>query len=1124
MKENTPTYNLLIAKLKGFRKKEGWTDLVSSIIMFAVWCLPLIVLGIGLETVATFSASGRSILLFIIIVVIAFLFVIYPLRTVFRYWRRMRSSLLQTALVVGAHYEKVNDRLANALEIYQNYERDKRRYSIDLIESSLSRMAAQLKQADFSVFIDRRHVNVAIRRLFVVVPITLVSLVLFHSALSSGYHRLVHPFTVFEESYLLTFRISPGDTTIVKGTDLSIVGTVSDSTIDQIQLHVLSPGEPQQMHIMIKSAENFRFTLKPPDSDFRYWISARDHISQEYSVRIVERPMLRTLNIFVEPPMYSQIEAYALEENLGDINALKGSRITLKGVTNKEIDSGFIQFQNEKQNLDINGRYFTYEFTLTRENTYYFKFTDREGYDNNSPIEYAIRMISDNPPFVRILQPGKDIDLGDDMIIPLLIEAQDDFGLSRMELAYQLIEEGESQVDSSRFLFQAIEGYEINSDQIRVALKWDLDGLDMFPNDVLVYFVKVYDNDIVSGPKSARSQMYRARFPSLYEMYEEMTTRQDYMTDDMEETLEKSRDLQHQIDRLSLEMKRTTEMDWQQTKEVEEALQKQNDIHEKMEEIDRQLDEMVENGGKNELFTPETMDKLEEIQSLYEDLMTPELMETMREISKALENFDEDLVKQAMEELKLNFEEFNQRLDQTISLLKKVKTEQKLDQALKMAEELKEQQETITKKTRESSADSERMAKQQGKIADDTDKLASLLEELQTEIGEFDMNTSSHVNDALEHMKQDNLQQTLQQLKEMMQNNQMADVPPQSQQAQETFKKMANSLNQAKQSMSGEMQQRAMRALRKSGRELLQLSQAQENLLGETDNLSNNSVNLPRVAEKQQETAESLQRVVDELSETMKNSFGIDPKLRTSLGSALMEMENAVKEIEARNKQRASRHQGSSMAALNDAVLQIHKSMQNMMQQGNSGGMSYQQFLQQMEQLGQAQSQINQQSQGMPMPGQMSLAQQAAISRLAGQQQQVRKSMQQLASEAKGMSEILGSLENIAEDMKKVEEDLTKGTITRDTVNRQNRILSRMLDAQRSIHTREYSRERRAETGKNYSVISPDDLPDDLGETQSQLERDLLNAKKEGFSRDYLKVIEDYFKALTEYETSTEEN
>ena len=126
--------------------------------------------------------------------------------------------------------------------------------------------------------------------------------------------------------------------------------------------------------------------------------------------------------------------------------------------------------------------------------------------------------------------------------------------------------------------------------------------------------------------------------------------------------------------------------------------------------------------------------------------------------------------------------------------------------------------------------------------------------------------------------------------------------------------------------------------------------------------------------------------------------------------------------------------------------------------------------------------------------------------------------MEQLAQEAADASEIMGSLDKIAEDMKEVEKDLGAQNISRETIQRQNQILSRMLDYQKSMREREYSNKRKAETGKEYITLSPGDLPEDLGERSSRLLQDLLRAQKEGYSRDYLELIKNYFEAVTEYE------
>ena len=171
--------------------------------------------------------------------------------------------------------------------------------------------------------------------------------------------------------------------------------------------------------------------------------------------------------------------------------------------------------------------------------------------------------------------------------------------------------------------------------------------------------------------------------------------------------------------------------------------------------------------------------------------------------------------------------------------------------------------------------------------------------------------------------------------------------------------------------------------------------------------------------------------------------------------------------------------------------------------------------MQKMQQMAKGQQGINQQTLQMGLGKQMSLARQAQMARMSAEQGQVRKSMEQLAGEAQGLSEVLGDLDNIVKEMKQVEKDFAQNNVSRETIERQNRILSRMLDAQRSIREREYSRKRQAESGKDYITKSPGALPANFGELENRLQQDLLRAKKEGYTRDYLELIKQYFEALT---------
>ena len=198
------------------------------------------------------------------------------------------------------------------------------------------------------------------------------------------------------------------------------------------------------------------------------------------------------------------------------------------------------------------------------------------------------------------------------------------------------------------------------------------------------------------------------------------------------------------------------------------------------------------------------------------------------------------------------------------------------------------------------------------------------------------------------------------------------------------------------------------------------------------------------------------------------------------------------------------------MAALNASAVQAQNAAQSMMQ-GEGQGMGMAGLLQRLQQMSAQQQGINGETRGLTPE------QAAAMARLAAEQGAVRKSLEQLAREATSggqASRLLGDLKRIAEEMREVQTDLARGDVTPETVEKQERILSRLLDSQRSARERDYEERRRAETGTNVNRQSPGPIDVTTREGRSRLRRDLLRALEEGYARDYEEVIRKYFEAL----------
>ena len=124
----------------------------------------------------------------------------------------------------------------------------------------------------------------------------------------------------------------------------------------------------------------------------------------------------------------------------------------------------------------------------------------------------------------------------------------------------------------------------------------------------------------------------------------------------------------------------------------------------------------------------------------------------------------------------------------------------------------------------------------------------------------------------------------------------------------------------------------------------------------------------------------------------------------------------------------------------------------------------------------------------------------------------------ELLKEFGNRSEIIGNLDQMVKDMEEVVKELKQNNVSQETVQQQERILSRLLDAQRSVHRRDYSRKRLAKVGRNVVRKSPEPLRFTRSLLRDRLRRDILQMPEEGYTKEYQELIRKYFDALAKEE------
>ena len=206
------------------------------------------------------------------------------------------------------------------------------------------------------------------------------------------------------------------------------------------------------------------------------------------------------------------------------------------------------------------------------------------------------------------------------------------------------------------------------------------------------------------------------------------------------------------------------------------------------------------------------------------------------------------------------------------------------------------------------------------------------------------------------------------------------------------------------------------------------------------------------------------------------------------------------------------------MLALNEGAQTIIQTIKQMQDSGSASG--YNEFLKQMELMANQQGELNQQGPQLALGQLAASMQQSLIEQMLFKQQGIRNSLKQMMEKmTEEGNQGLGDLSGISNEMDQVINDLKRKKFDRETSNRQQRILSRMLDSQKSLTQRGFEDERKSQTAEQIILGGPMGLPENLGQRQSLIMEAMDIALKSGYNNDYQKMIRRYFNSLSELET-----
>jgi prefoldin subunit 5 len=352
---------------------------------------------------------------------------------------------------------------------------------------------------------------------------------------------------------------------------------------------------------------------------------------------VLDRPLVRTLRGRVTPPAYTRMASTELTEQEADVTALAGSVVDLSVQSNKELRSATLVIARDADSatsdtvripMQVAGASARGRFAVNGQGTYSIEIVDRDGTRNQEPPTYRIVALTDAYPTITLVQPTQDVELTQQATVSVVSSITDDYGFTRLRLYYRLQSSRYAQPEKN---FRAIDIPLLGDGTVRdVPYIWNLAKIDVTPEDTYEMYLEVADNDIVRGPKTARTRSVTVRMPSLDEVFAQADKTQTEMQRELKNLAKEAEDVRKEAEQLQRELQRQQsqqkqDVSWSDKKKAEELMQRQEQLQKRMDKVAETMEQMTEKLQQNKAISQETLQKYMELQKLMKEVKTPEL-------------------------------------------------------------------------------------------------------------------------------------------------------------------------------------------------------------------------------------------------------------------------------------------------------------------------------------------------------------------------------------------------------------------------------------------------------------------------------------------------------------------
>ena len=342
--------------------------------------------------------------------------------------------------------------------------------------------------------------------IFAGLTVAALALLLFGpTSLRTGVSALM-PNRAADEVSPYSITVDPGDLTVARGSDQFVTALLHGFTTDEVSLFTRGgENDPFQRLSMIPASSSdegavpFESMLLNLQSDTDYFVESDGIRSETFRITVADLPYVDRMQHEYRYPTYTGLEPRIVED-AGDIAALRGTSVALSIQPTIPTTAGRVLIGDDVVELEAGpDGTLAAVLDLTEEGFYQIELAMGDGTLVEASPRYTIDLLTDAAPMVRFETPGRDSPASPIEEVYLEIQADDDYGVREVLLAYSVNGQPEDTVsvyhDAGPPLPELTVGHTLY-----------LEDYEVEPGDVISYYAVARDQQ--GSSVEARSDIY----------------------------------------------------------------------------------------------------------------------------------------------------------------------------------------------------------------------------------------------------------------------------------------------------------------------------------------------------------------------------------------------------------------------------------------------------------------------------------------------------------------------------------------------------------------------------------------------------------------------------------------